>query len=71
MHATRSKLFRLFSGHYRQRGSGFGAPAAGIGRGALPIARNFVLPALKRIGKELLLQSVPHLIEVASKRKTH
>ena len=59
-----------FSGHYRQRGSGFGALAAGIGRAALPIARKFVLPAVKRIGKELLLQAAPELIEVASKRKT-
>ena len=30
-----------FSGHYRQRGSGFGALAAGIGRVALPLARRF------------------------------
>ena len=59
-----------FSGYYRQRGSGFGALAAGIGRAALPIARKFVLPAVKRIGKELLLQAAPELIEVASKRKT-
>ena len=31
-----------FSGHYRQRGSGFGDLAAGIGRAALPIARKFL-----------------------------
>ena len=31
-----------FSGYYRQRGSGFGALAAGIGRVALPIARHFI-----------------------------
>ena len=59
-----------FSGHYRQRGGGFGALAAGILRAALPIARKFVLPAVKRIGKELLLQAAPELIEVASKLKT-
>ena len=59
-----------FSGQYRQRGSGFGARAAGIGRAALPIARKFVLPAVKRIGKELLLQAAAELIEVATKRKT-
>ena len=34
-----------FSGHYRQRGSGFGALASGIGRIALPLARKFILPA--------------------------
>ena len=56
-----------FSGHYRQRGSGFGALALGIGRVALPLARKFVIPAAKKIGKELLLQAAPELIEVATK----
>ena len=59
-----------FSGHYRQRGRSFGALAARIGRAALPIARKFVLPAAKRIGKQLSLQAAPELIEVAGKRKT-
>ena len=59
-----------FSGHYRQRGSGFGALASGIGRVALPLARKFVLPAAKRIGKELLLQSVPELMDVIGKKKS-
>ena len=45
-----------FSGHYRQRGSGFGALPMGIGRVALPLARKFIIPAAKRIGKELLVQ---------------
>ena len=59
-----------FSGHYRQRVSGFGALASGIGRIALPIARKFILPAAKRVGKELLLQSVPELMDVVSKKKS-
>ena len=58
-----------FSGHYRQRGSGFGALALGIGRVAVPLARKFVIPAAKKSGKELLLQAAPELIEVATKRK--
>ena len=37
-----------FSGHYRQRGSGFGALAAGIGRVAIPFARRVILPAHKK-----------------------
>ena len=45
-----------FSGNYRQRGSGFGALAVGIGRVALPFARKFIVPAAERIGKELLVQ---------------
>ena len=59
-----------FSGHYRQRGSGFGALALGIGRVALPLAQKFMIPAAKKIGKELLLQAALELIEVATKRKS-
>ena len=59
-----------FSGHYRQRGSGFGALAAGIGRVALPFARKFLWPAAKKIGRDLLVQGAPELVEVATKRKS-
>lgn len=59
-----------FSGHYRQRGSGFGALAAGIGRFALPLAKKFILPAAKKIGKELLVQGAPEILEVITKKKT-
>ena len=59
-----------FSGHYRQRGSGFGALAAGIGRVALTLARRIIWPAAKRIGRELLVQGEPELVEVATKRKS-
>ena len=57
-----------FSGHYRQRGSGFGALAGGIGRIALPLARKYIIPAAKPVGKELQLQSVPELMNVVSKK---
>ena len=59
-----------FSGHYRQRGSGFGALAAGIGRVALPLARRFFWPAAKRIDRELLVQGAPEIAEFATKKKT-
>ena len=59
-----------FSGHYRQRGSGFGALAAGIGRVALPLARKFLWPAAKKIWRDLLVQGAPELVEVATKRKS-
>ena len=59
-----------FSGHYRQRGSGFGALAAGIERVALPLARKFLWPAAKKIGRDLLVQGAPELVEVATKRKS-
>ena len=60
-----------FSGHYRQRGSGFGALAAGIGRVALPLARRFILPAAKRIGRELLKQGVPELVVTKTSLEKH
>ena len=59
-----------FSGHYRQRGSGFGALAAGIGRAALPIARKFLWPVAKKIGRELIVQAAPELVEVVTKKKS-
>ena len=59
-----------FSGPARQRGSGFGSLAAGVGRVALPFAKKFLLPAVKSIGKEFLSQSIPELFDVTSKKKT-
>ena len=59
-----------FSGHYRQRGSGFGTLAAGIGRVAIPFARRVILPAAKKLGRELLMSALPELIVVAMKKKS-
>ena len=59
-----------FSGHYRKRGSGFGALAAGIGRVALPLARRFILPTAKRIGKELLKQIVQEILDVVGNKNS-
>ena len=69
-YANQASSLPHFSGHYRQRAGGFGALASGIGRVALPLARKFVLPAAKRIGKELLLQGVPELMDVIGKKKS-
>lgn len=57
-----------FSGHYRQRGSGFGALAAGIGRFALPVAKKFVVPAAKKLGREFIRQAAPELLDVITKK---
>ena len=51
-----------FSGHYRQRCSGFGFLAMGIGQVALPLTQKFLVPAAKRIGKEL--------IDITTRKKT-
>ena len=69
-YANQATSLPHFSGHYRQRGSGFGFLAAGIGRVALPLARRFILPTAKRIGKELLKQSIPEILDVVGKRKS-
>ena len=58
----------FFSGHYIQRGSSFGALAAGFYRAALPIARKFLWPVAKTIGLELFVQAVPELVEVITKK---
>ena len=69
-YANQATSLPHFSGHYRQRGSGFGALAAGIGRVALPLARRFILPTAKRIGKELLKQTVPEILDVVGNKKS-
>ena len=59
-----------FSGHYRQRGKDFGTVAAGDGSAALPIARKFLWPVAKEIGRELTVQAAPELVEVKTKKKS-
>ena len=59
-----------FLGHYRQRGSGFGVLAAGIGSTALPIARKFLWPVAKKIARELIVQAAPQLVDVVTKKKS-
>ena len=69
-YTNQASALLYFSGHYRQRGSGFGALAGGIRRIALPIARKFILPAAQTVGKELLLQKSPELMDVVSKKNS-
>ena len=60
-----SNSMHQFAGHYRQRGSEFGALALGIGRVALPLARRLIWLAAKTIGREMLVQGAPELIVFA------
>ena len=64
-HYQQQSVSLYFSGHYRQRGSGSGALAAGIG-----IARKFLWPVAKNIGRELIVQAAPELVEVVTKKKS-
>ena len=59
-----------FAGHYRQRGSGFGALAAGIGRATIPIAKKFLWPVARKIGRELFVQAAPEIVDVVAKKKS-
>ena len=48
-----------FSGHYRQRGSGFGALAAGIGRAALPLPGKLCYLLLNVLEKSYYFRLLP------------
>ena len=58
-----------FSGHYRQRGSGFGALAAGIGRVALPLARRVIWPAAKKNRKRIASARCTRVIRICNKEE--
>ena len=53
----------------RQRGRGFGAFAQVLGRTAIPFLREYIVPAAKRVGADLLEFAEPEIAEVVSGRK--
>ena len=61
---------RIFPDTTDKEAAVLGALAAVIGRVALPLARNFLWPTAKKIGRDLLVQGAPELLEVATKRKS-
>ena len=65
---TRQAVLPHFTGYSRQRGSGIGSLAAGVGRVALPFAKKFLLPAVKSIGKDLIANTLPELVVVSKKK---
>ena len=69
MVASREVEIPYYRGVGRQRGRGFGALAQVIGRTAIPILRNYIVPAAKRVGGDLLEIAVPEIAEVVSGRK--
>ena len=48
---TRQAVLPHFTGYSRQRGSGIGSLAAGVGRVALPFAKKFLLPQSNQLVK--------------------
>ena len=53
-YANQALSLPQFSVHYHLEENSFGSLAAGIGNVALPIARRFIFPTEKPIGKKLL-----------------
>ena len=55
-----------FKGVPRQRGRGLGALALSVARTAIPIFRNFIVPAAKKVGRDFIKSAVPEIGEVVS-----
>ena len=53
----------------QQRGRGFGALAQVTGRTAILFLRNYIVPAAKRLGADLLEFAVPEVADVVSGKK--
>ena len=69
MVASRQKEIPFYRGVGRQRGRGFSALAQVIGRIAILFLRKNIVPAVKRLGADLLEFAVPEIAEVVSGRK--
>ena len=59
-----------YHGYARQRGHGIGSVALTMGRVALPLLKNYVLPAAKRIGRDLIEAAIPEVIDVIAGKTT-
>ena len=55
-----------FKGIPRQRGRGLGALALSVARTAIPIFRNFIVPAAKKVGRDFIKSAVPEIGEAIS-----
>ena len=55
-----------FKGVPRQRGRGFGALARTVARTTLPILKKYVLPAAKKIGRDVIESAIPEIGGVLS-----
>lgn len=55
-----------YQGAARQRGRGLGSAALVVGRAAIPLFKNFILPTAKRLGKTALEFAIPELLDIVS-----
>ena len=70
MVASKQVEIPYYRGFGRQRGRGFGALAQVIGRTVISFLRQYVVPAAKSIGADMLEFAVPEIGEVISGRKS-
>ena len=68
MVASRQVDIPFYRGIGRQRGRGFGALAHVIGRTAIPFLRNYIVPAAKCVGADLMEFAVLEFAEVVEGR---
>ena len=69
MVAPRQVEFPYYRGVGRQRRRGIGAFAQVIGRTSIPFLRNYIVPAAKRVGADLLEFAVAEIAQVVRGRK--
>ena len=65
---SRQATLPHFSGHAHKKDSGIGFLALGVCRVALLFAKTVLLLAVKSIGKQLFVQSLPDLMNVSSNK---
>ena len=70
MVASRQVEIPYYRAVWKKRGRGFEALAQFIGRTAIPTLRNFIVPAAKRIGADMLEFAAPEIGEVIRGRKS-
>ena len=66
MIASRQVEILFYRGIGRQRGRSFGALAQVIGRTTFPFLREYIVPAAKRVGTDMLEFAVPEIADVVS-----
>ena len=69
MVGSRQVEMPFYRGVGRQRRRGFGALAQVIGRTAFPFLRNYIVPAARRVGADLLEFAAPEIAGCVSGRK--
>ena len=63
---SRQRDLPYFEGPSRQVGMGIGSLALRFGRFALPAFKKYILPTVKRVGKDIFEMAAPELLDVVT-----